>query len=71
MVARASASRERAREWKERDELEGHFVISEIPGTELKTKIYSLFLDSNEKLLNTNFVQFFKIYNFCFRYFFI
>ena len=54
--ARASASRQRAREWKEKDELQGHFVISEIPATELKTKIYSLFLDSNEKLLNSIFV---------------
>ena len=50
---------------------EGLFGISKIPGTESKTKIFSLFLDPNEKLLNTVFVQFFKIYNFCFRYFFI
>ena len=33
--------------------------------------IYLLFRRSNEKLLNTNFVQFFEIYNFCFRNFFI
>ena len=33
--------------------------------------IFLLFRRSNEKLLNTNFVQFFKIYNFCFRNFFI
>jgi hypothetical protein len=50
---------------------EGLFAISKIPGTESKTKIFSLLLDSNEKLLNTIFVQFFNIYNFCFRHFFI
>jgi hypothetical protein len=33
--------------------------------------IFVLFPRSNEKLLNTNFVQFFEIYNFCFRNFFI
>jgi len=33
--------------------------------------IFLLFPRSNEKLLNTNFVQFFEIYNFCFRNFFI
>jgi len=33
--------------------------------------IFVLFRRSNEKLLNTNFVQFFEIYNFCFRNFFI
>ena len=33
--------------------------------------IFLLFRRSNEKLLNTNFVQFFEIYNFCFRNFFI
>ena len=33
--------------------------------------IFLLFSRSNEKLLNTNFVQFFEIYNFCFRNFFI
>ena len=33
--------------------------------------IFVLFQRSNEKLLNTNFVQFFEIYNFCFRNFFI
>ena len=33
--------------------------------------IFVLFRWSNEKLLNTNFVQFFEIYNFCFRNFFI
>ena len=27
--------------------------------------IFLLFLRSNEKLLNTNFIQFFEIYNFC------
>ena len=31
--------------------------------------IFVLFPRSNEKLLNTNFVQFFEIYNFCFRNF--
>ena len=31
-------------------------VISKNSGTALKTKIFSLFLDSNEKLLNTIFV---------------
>ena len=31
--------------------------------------IFLLFPMSNEKLLNTNFVQFFEIYNFCFRNF--
>ena len=33
--------------------------------------IFVLFRRSNEKLLNTNFVQFFEIYNFCFRNLFI
>ena len=33
--------------------------------------IFVLFRRSNEKLLNTNFIQFFEIYNFCFRNFFI
>jgi len=33
--------------------------------------IFVLFPRSNEKLLNTNFVQFFEIYNFCVRNFFI
>jgi len=33
--------------------------------------IFVLFPRSNEKLLNTKFVQFFEIYNFCFRNFFI
>ena len=33
--------------------------------------IFVLFRRSNEKLLNTNFVQFFEIYKFCFRNFFI
>ena len=33
--------------------------------------IFLLFRRSNKKLLNTNFVQFFEIYNFCFRNFFI
>ena len=33
--------------------------------------IFLLFRRSNEKLLNPNFVQFFEIYNFCFRNFFI
>ena len=33
--------------------------------------IFVLFRRSNKKLLNTNFVQFFEIYNFCFRNFFI
>ena len=33
--------------------------------------IFVLFPRSNEKLLNTNFVQFFEIYNFCSRNFFI
>ena len=33
--------------------------------------IFLLFQRSNEKLSNTNFVQFFEIYNFCFRNFFI
>ena len=33
--------------------------------------IFILFRRSNKKLLNTDFVQFFEIYNFCFRNFFI
>ena len=33
--------------------------------------IFLMFPRSNEKLLNTNFVQFFEIYNFCFTNFFI
>ena len=47
------------------------FVNSKSSGDELKTKIFFLFLDSNEKLLNTIFAQFFKIYNFCFIHFLI
>ena len=49
----------------ERKEPTDWFAISKIPGTVSKTKILSLLLDSNKKLLNTIFVQFFKIYNFC------
>ena len=64
-VGRAQGGRE------EGYEIRGCFVISETPGTELKTKIFSRLLDSNEKLFNIKFVQFFKIYNFCFRHFFI
>ena len=64
-VGRAQGGRE------EGYEVRGCFVISKTLGTELKTKIFSRLLDSNEKLFNIKFVQFFKIYNFCFMHFFI
>jgi len=58
-------------EGREEGELGADLQFPKNQMTELKTKIFSLFLDSNEKLLNTMFVQVFKIYNFCFRHFFI
>jgi hypothetical protein len=53
------------------DEVRGDFVNKAKYNVSLLTKFFSLFLRSNEKILNTKLVQNFKIYNFCFRHFFI
>ena len=55
----------------ERDAVSGILVIRPKFKTNLSTQFFSLILASNKKLLNTIFVQFFEIYNFCFRHFFI
>ena len=53
------------------DGVRGDFINKAKYNVSLLTKFFSLFLRSNEKLLNTKLVQNFKIYNFCFRHFFI
>ena len=53
----------------ERDAVSGILVIRPKFKINLSTQFFSLIFASNEKLLNTIFVQFFEIYNFHFRHF--